>query len=249
MTFEPGQVIERREVLHGELWLTHPVTVIKDDGEMLAVRLDPGSPFTFPPHPFGVHPWAHQQVWGGMIALQLYRTGDLYSVWRFFEPDGTALHWYINFESVLVRGPAHIDTEDFGFGQIYNALASFEKRGFAEVESVEVEAGPERKRYRITPEGVEVVEDWLRTPEPPEAYASAALLTKLSVALLSGRDPQFVLAAQREAHMGRMRELTKQRRDASGAHLLAITYELAHLDADLRWIVEAGPRLQPGGEV
>lgn len=121
MTFEPGQVIERREVLRGQLWLTHPVTVIKDDGEMLAVRLDPGSPFTFPPHPFGVHPWAHQEAWGGMIALQLYRTGDLYSVWRFFEPDGTALHWYINFESVLVRGPAHIDTEDYGLDLIIDA--------------------------------------------------------------------------------------------------------------------------------
>lgn len=138
---------------------------------------------------------------------------------------------------------------NIAFGQIYNALASFEKRGLAEVESIEVEAGPERKRYRITPQGVEVVEHWLRTPEPPEAYASAALLTKLSVALLSGRDPQLVLAAQRGAHMGHMRELTRQRRDAGGAHLLAITYELAHLDADLRWIVEAGQRLQPRGEV
>ena len=131
-----------------------------------------------------------------------------------------------------------------GFGQIYSALASFEKRGLAEVESVEVEAGPERKRYRITPEGVEAVEDWLCTPEPPEAYASAALLTKLSVAMLSGRDPQFVLTSQREAHMSRMRELTKQRRGAGGAHLLAITYELSHLDADLRWIDESGQRLQ-----
>ena len=63
------------------------------------------------------------------------------------------------------------------------------------------------------------------------------------MALLSGRDPQRVLAAQREVHMARMRELTQERREASRVRLLAITFELAHLDADLRWIDEAGHRL------
>jgi hypothetical protein len=28
----PGEVITRREVLHGHLWLEHPVTVVDDDG-------------------------------------------------------------------------------------------------------------------------------------------------------------------------------------------------------------------------
>jgi DNA-binding PadR family transcriptional regulator len=157
--------------------------------------------------------------------------------------------------ALLEAEPAHgyslkhrYDTElgrgrEIGFGQIYSTLASFEKRGLAEVDSVEVESGPERKRYRITTEGVEVVEDWLRTPEPPETYAAGALLTKVSVALLSGRDPQRVLAAQREVHLARMRELTQERRVARGARLLAVTFELAHLDADLRWIDESGQRL------
>ena len=93
----------------------------------------------------------------------------------------------------------------------------------------------------------EVVEDWLRSPESPRAYAGGALLTKVSVALLSGRDPQQVLAAQREAHMARMREMTQEQRSASGARLLAVTFELAHLDADLRWIEESGQRLAREG--
>lgn len=121
MTFGVGQVIERREVLHGELWLTCPVTVVADDGEVLAVRVDPGAPFTFPPHPFGTHPWVPQQAWGSTIVLQLYRAGDLYSVWRFFDPDGTPRHWYVNFESALVRGPAHIDTDDYGLDLVIDA--------------------------------------------------------------------------------------------------------------------------------
>lgn len=55
--FNPGMTIARREVLHGQVWLTSPVTVIADDGIQLAVLLKPGSPFNFPQHPFGPHPW------------------------------------------------------------------------------------------------------------------------------------------------------------------------------------------------
>jgi hypothetical protein len=63
------------------------------------------------------------------------------------------------------------------------------------------------------------------------------------VALLSGRDAAQVLAGQREVHVERMRELQVARRGAEGPDLLAVTYELAHLDADLRWIEQSGARL------
>ncbi len=52
-----------------------------------------------------------------------------------------------------------------------------------------------------------------------------------------------MLRAQQETHLARMRELTEARRQANAAGVLAITYELAHLDADLRWITDAGQRL------
>lgn len=71
--FEAGSVIERREVLHGRLWLSTPVTVVSDDGDILAVRLDPGAPITFAAHPFGRHPWAGSTRWAETIVLQLYR--------------------------------------------------------------------------------------------------------------------------------------------------------------------------------
>lgn len=119
--FQAGHVIERREVLHDEVWMTSPVTVVHDDGDTLAVRLDPGSRFTFPRHSFGVHPWAHHSEWGGSIVLQLFRSGDLYSVWKFFTPDGLFRHWYINFEAPVKRGPGHIDTDDHGLDLIVDA--------------------------------------------------------------------------------------------------------------------------------
>lgn len=116
--FQAGDVIERREVLHGEVWLTCPVTVVNDDDKVLAVRVDPGAPFKFPKHPFGPHPWEPHPAWEGSIVLQLYRPGDLYSVWKILETDGTLRHWYVNFEAQVVRGTKHIDTDDYGLDLI-----------------------------------------------------------------------------------------------------------------------------------
>src|SRR6478736_2209767 len=48
--YEPGAVIRRREVPHGKPWMDHPVTVVADDGDLLAVLLEPGSAFGFHNH-------------------------------------------------------------------------------------------------------------------------------------------------------------------------------------------------------
>ena len=130
------------------------------------------------------------------------------------------------------------------FGQVYAALSRFERKGWAEVSEVEVVDGPERKRYRITPDGVETVTAWVYAPQQPPEFAMSNLYTRVSVALTSGRSASDVLDQQRVQHLARMRELTTERKDAGVAEQLAITYELAHLDADLRWIEEAGTRLE-----
>ncbi|GAA4695092.1 PadR family transcriptional regulator [Nocardioides conyzicola] len=130
------------------------------------------------------------------------------------------------------------------FGQVYAALSRFERKGWAEVTEVEVVDGPERKRYRITPDGVEQVTAWVYAPQQPPEFAMSNLYTRVSVALTSGRSADDVLDQQRVQHLARMRELTSQRKHADVAEQLAITYELAHLDADLRWIEEAGTRLE-----
>lgn len=129
------------------------------------------------------------------------------------------------------------------FGQVYAALSRFDRRGYAAVDGVDADGGPTRTRYRITSEGAAVVERWVTSPEPATSYASSTLFAKVSIALTSDRSAQSVLAAQREEHLGRMRELTRRRRGADVSELLAIIFELNHLDADLRWIEEAGHRL------
>jgi hypothetical protein len=124
--FPSGAVIQRREVLHGQVWLEHPVSVVSDDGDVLAVRLDPGSPFRFPEHPHGPHPWVQHQAWGDAIVLQLSRRDTWYGVWKFFDIDGTFRHWYLNFEPPLVRSEDGIETDDFGLDLIIHPDGSRE---------------------------------------------------------------------------------------------------------------------------
>ncbi|RDI53950.1 hypothetical protein DFR68_10270 [Nocardia mexicana] len=89
-----------------------PVQVIADD-EVLAVWIVDGTPFTFPPHPFGPHPWSDRDRWSGSSVLQPYRPTDAYSVWAFFH-HGRFDHWYINFERPYSRGENYFDTDDHG---------------------------------------------------------------------------------------------------------------------------------------
>lgn len=112
--FGAGQIITKREVWNGRVWLEHPVRVESDSADVLAVVLEDGSPFTFddlqPPHP-----WAAHDAWRGPTVLQLRRPKDWYSVWKFFEPASNGFHfrgWYLNIERPVMRTPDGIETDD-----------------------------------------------------------------------------------------------------------------------------------------
>jgi DNA-binding PadR family transcriptional regulator len=129
------------------------------------------------------------------------------------------------------------------FGQVYATLGRLERDGRVEVRGFEPGAGPERKRYAITPDGVTVLDEWLAEPEPPEAHLQSILFAKVVLALLSGRAADRFLDAQRSAHLARMRELTAQRRSGGLGQALLADYALFHLEADLRWIDVTESRL------
>jgi DNA-binding PadR family transcriptional regulator len=129
------------------------------------------------------------------------------------------------------------------YGQVYATLARLQREGLAAEVAIEAGAGPDRRLFAITPAGVEQLESWLTTPEPPQAYATSALFAKTMLALSSGRNPADVLDAQRAAHLARMRDVTALARGAEPTMRLSADFELAHLEADLRWIELAGERL------
>jgi DNA-binding PadR family transcriptional regulator len=132
------------------------------------------------------------------------------------------------------------------YGQVYRTLSQLERDGRVEVVGVEAGAGPERKRYAITPEGVTDLDTWTGEPELPQPHRQSVLFTKVVVALLSGRSAKakHFLDAQRALHLETMKSLTTARRNAgSTQEALLADFQLFHLEADLRWIDHTESRL------
>lgn len=128
------------------------------------------------------------------------------------------------------------------YGQVYSTLARLERDGLAGGVGIEAGEGADRKVYAITPDGAGELDAWLSTPHLPSGRPSE-LFTKVVLALVAGRSAADVLDGQRAAYLARMRELTAARRAGDLVDRLAGDYEIAHLDADLRWIELAGARL------
>jgi DNA-binding PadR family transcriptional regulator len=129
------------------------------------------------------------------------------------------------------------------FGQVYRTLAQLQRDGLVEVTGVEPGAGPDRKRYAITTDGVTDLERWLSEPEDPQPQLQTVLFTKVALALLSGKPAGTFLEDQRQRHLAVMRDLTAARRGAPLRDSMLIDYQLFHIEADLRWIEHAAGSL------
>jgi len=129
------------------------------------------------------------------------------------------------------------------FGQVYATLGRLARDGKVIAADAEPGAGPDRKRYVITPDGVSELEAWLAEPVAPEPHLQTVLFVKVVLALMSGRSAEQYLDSQRAAHLARMRELTERRRGGTLVDALLADHGLFHLEADLRWIDLTSSRL------
>lgn len=134
-------------------------------------------------------------------------------------------------------------TKPLPFGQVYSTLGRLARDGKVVAADAEPGAGPERRRYIITDEGVSDVETWLAEPVTPEPHLQTVLFIKVVLALISDRPAEEYLDIQRSAHLGRMRELTERRRSGQLVDALLADHGLFHLEADLRWIDLTASRL------
>jgi DNA-binding PadR family transcriptional regulator len=129
-------------------------------------------------------------------------------------------------------------------GQIYSTLSRLKRdKKVEEVADSESSSGPERVKYAITPHGEQALRLWLETPEAPSAQLRATLYMKTVLAIMERGDAAPYLDNQRHAHIERMRELTKSRREATMASRLLIDHAIFHIEADLRWIDLTSSRL------
>ena len=156
---------------------------------------------------------------------------------------------------LLERGPSHgYDLKRdydayFGLGkplrysQVYATLSRLARDGKAVAGPVEQEAGPERRRYVITADGVAEVDRWLAEPVPPEPDLQSELFAKVVLALMLDRPADGYLDAQRAAHLQRMCELTDMKKAGDPVGVLLADHSLYRLEADLRWIDHTAARL------
>ena len=115
--WDVGTPVVRREVLHGHPWVAFNTRVVRDDADLLAVYLAPGSELAFADWPFDrwEHPWQTQgfSVWRGHGKLMLHRPGDAYSVDLFWNgPARTFSGWYLNLQDPVRRYDGGFDTLD-----------------------------------------------------------------------------------------------------------------------------------------
>ncbi|MEU3611298.1 DUF402 domain-containing protein [Streptomyces sp. NPDC006872] len=125
--WKPGDRIlwRYRENGGAHVHIARPVTVVRDDEELLAVWLAPGTECVKPvladgtsPHQEPLHTrytkprTVRRDHWFGTGVLKLARPGEPWSVWLFWEPGWQFKNWYVNLEQPLARWDGGVDSED-----------------------------------------------------------------------------------------------------------------------------------------
>ena len=128
------------------------------------------------------------------------------------------------------------------WGSLYTVVANLEKHGFIEaVESVKDGGRPERTVYRITPDGREEFEDWVRElvgtvdPEPPRFRSGLSMIGVLgpdqTISRLRQRLDQLdERAGKQRAVLGQLRSLMPR------LFLVEVEYDIAMTEAEARWV-------------
>jgi DNA-binding PadR family transcriptional regulator len=129
--------------------------------------------------------------------------------------------------------------------QIYTTLTRMEKSGLVAEQSIEQDAGPEKRIHAITPHGYQTLQDWFEEGTPPEHQRDEFFL-KLMLGLISGAaDPYRLINVQRICLYQELHAITAQRTGIDPnrelAKILLLEKAATHLEADLRWldIIEA----------
>ncbi|MFD5101379.1 PadR family transcriptional regulator [Streptomyces albidochromogenes] len=162
--------------------------------------------------------------------------------------------------ALLARGPAHGYELKQGLeqllgsaypqpnvGQIYVTLGRLEKSGLIEGEEIAQSNRPNKKIYRLTDAGREVLHVWFEDPTD-EPRVRDEFFMKLALAPASGMADQITLInKQRRQYLNTLRDLSKlaaaEDRDNRISQLL-IEGAMLHLQADLDWLERCQEELE-----
>jgi len=130
-------------------------------------------------------------------------------------------------------------------GQVYTTLQRLERDGL--VASEGDEEGPQ-KGFRITPDGVAELAEWLRTPPDLSSPPRDELMIKMLVALRApGVDVHEVIQVHRRYLVELMQQWTRIKESEAESDMslaLVVDAELFRLDAVVRWLDAADGRIK-----
>ncbi len=137
----------------------------------------------------------------------------------------------------LVGGEENWDVKP---AQIYTTLARLEQGGLVAKDSVEQDAGPEKRIYALTPTGRKTLKEWFASGIEPEHQHDEFFL-KLMMGLVSGvADPYRLIQTQRAHLFQELHDITEHRSHSDPskelAKILLLDKAVMHLEADLRWL-------------
>ena len=130
-------------------------------------------------------------------------------------------------------------------GQVYTTLQRLERDGL--VQSDDTEDGPQ-KGFRITADGQDELDAWLRTPPDLSLPPRDELVIKVLVAWrVPGVDVHEVIQVHRRYLVELMQQWTRLKEDEAQFDIgfaLAVDAELFRLDSVVRWLDTADGRLR-----
>jgi DNA-binding PadR family transcriptional regulator len=131
-------------------------------------------------------------------------------------------------------------------GQVYTTLQRLERDGLVESDGTG-DDGPQ-KGFRITADGAEELQAWLRTPPDTSVPPRDELVIKVLIAIrLPGVDVLDMVQVHRRHLVETMHHYTRLKEDA-GEHdiglLLVADGEIFRLDAIIRWLDAAEARIK-----
>src|ERR1700760_96196 len=132
-------------------------------------------------------------------------------------------------------------------GQVYTTLQRLERDGLIESADDTEEDGPQ-KGFRLTAEGRDELDEWLRTPPDLSSPPRDELVIKVMVAIrLPGVDVHEVIQAHRRYLVELMQQWTRIKEDEAGYDVslaLVVDAELFRLDSVIRWLDSADGRIK-----
>ncbi len=152
--------------------------------------------------------------------------------------------------ALLASGPAHGYElksqleQQFGAvlpplnaGQIYTTLGRLQRDGLVDDDAVAQNGRPNKRVYRLTPEGQGELDRWVADATPSPRLKDD-FFVKLVLARAAGiADPLELIDRQRGAYLQALRELddvAAQAGDSTAA--LLVEGAALHLEADLKWL-------------